>query len=182
MARLVAGDQEAVRTLYSRFGPPVYALGLRMLGSSESAEELTQDVFVAAWRKGNAFDASRGRLSTWLMAIAHNVAVDRLRHEHGPSRPPLVFVGESPEAAPVLEEERLVGRETARRALLDVSPDERRLLVRAYLQGWTAREIARADGIPLGTVKTRLRTALIKMRAAQAVHARTVARAGGETE
>jgi len=182
MARLVAGDQEAVRTLYARFGPPVYSLGLRMLGSSESAEELTQDVFVAAWRKGSAFDAARGRLSTWLMAIAHNVAVDRLRHEHGPSRPPLVFVGEPPEAAPVLEEEHLIGRESARRALLDVSPDERSLLVRAYLQGWTAREIARADGIPLGTVKTRLRTALIKIRAAQASHARTVARAGGEIE
>jgi len=182
MSRIVAGDQEAVRALYGRFGPPVYTLGLRMLGSCQSAEELTQDVFTAAWRKASAFDASRGRLSTWLMAIAHNVAVDRLRHEHGPSRPQLALVRELPEPAPVLEEDTLVGRESARRALLDVSPDERRLLTRAYLQGWTAREIARADGIPLGTVKTRLRTALIKMRNAQANHARTVVRSGGEAE
>src|SRR5947209_13350231 len=97
MRQLVAGDEEAVRTLYARFGRPVYTLGLRLLGGSEAAEELTQDVFLAAWRKAGRFDASRGRLSTWLMAIAHNMAVDRLRREHGVTRPHLVFVEEMPD-------------------------------------------------------------------------------------
>src|SRR5205823_9727650 len=94
---LLAGDQEAIREIYQRFARPVYTLGLRLLGNAEAAEELTQDVFVTAWRKAERFDASRGRLSTWLMAIAHNLAVDRLRREHGVTRPHLVFVEEMPE-------------------------------------------------------------------------------------
>ena len=87
MRQLVAGEEDAIRALYARFGRSVYTVGLRLLGSSEEAEELTQDVFMAAWRKGARFDAARGRLSTWLMAIAHNMAVDRLRHERGAARP-----------------------------------------------------------------------------------------------
>jgi RNA polymerase sigma-70 factor (ECF subfamily) len=79
----------------------------------------------------------------------------------------LVLVDELPEGNPTEEEDMLVERETARQALAELSPTERRLLSLAYLQGWTAREIAEADGIPLGTVKTRLRTSLIKLRKAQ---------------
>jgi RNA polymerase sigma-70 factor, ECF subfamily len=179
MGRLVAGDADAIRTLYSRFGPPIYSLGVRMLGSSESAEELTQDVFVMAWRKGSAFDAARGRLSTWLMAIAHNIAVDRLRHERGRTRPPMVFMDELPEPPPRFEEDVLVERETARRALMELSVQDRDLLVRTYFQGSTAREISEADGIPLGTVKTRLRAALIRLRKLQAEQALRATRLSG---
>ena len=182
MGRLVAGDADAIRTLYSRFGPPIYSLGIRMLGSSESAEELTQDVFLTAWRKGRAFDATRGRLSTWLMAIAHNIAVDRLRHERGRSRPPLVLMEELPEPPPTYEEDSLIERETARRVLMDLSLQDRGLLVRTYFQGWTAREIAEADGIPLGTVKTRLRAALIRLRKLQDEQARRATRLTGGAE
>ncbi len=167
MQQLLAGDDRAIRNLYGRFGRPVYTLGLRLLGSNEAAEELTQDVFLAAWRKASRFDAARGRLSTWLMAIAHNLAIDRLRHERGAGRPVLVLVDEMPEPAPSEEESQLIERETARRALAGLSPTERQLLSLAYFHGWTAREIAEADGIPLGTVKTRLRIALIKLRKAQ---------------
>jgi RNA polymerase sigma-70 factor, ECF subfamily len=177
MRQLVAGDEDAVRTLYARFGRSVYTLGLRLLGSNEGAEELTQDVFLTAWRKGGRFDSTRGRLSTWLMAIAHNMAVDRLRHDRGAARPSLVFMDELPEPAPVDEEEGMIERDQARRALAGLSPAERRLLSQAYFYGWTAREIAEADGIPLGTVKTRLRTALIKLRRVGADEARAAARA-----
>ena len=172
MRQLVAGDEDAIRVLYARFGRSVYTLGLRLLGSNEGAEELTQDVFLAAWRKGNRFDASRGRLSTWLMAIAHNMAVDRLRHDRGAARPPLVLMDEVPERSGVDEEAALLERDRAQRALAGLAPAERRLLGQAYFQGWTAREISEAEGIPLGTVKTRLRTALIKLRLAQAEAAR----------
>jgi RNA polymerase sigma-70 factor, ECF subfamily len=177
MRQLVAGDEDAIRTLYSRFGRSVYTMGLRLLGSNEGAEELTQDVFLTAWRKGSRFDATRGRLSTWLMAIAHNMAVDRLRHDRGAARPSLVFMEELPEPAPLDEEEGLIERDQARRAMACLSVPERRLLSQAYFYGWTAREIAEADGIPLGTVKTRLRTALIKLRRAGAEEARAAARA-----
>lgn len=167
MQRMLAGDEDAVRTLYARFAPPVYTLGLRLLGGPEAAEELTQDVFLAAWRKGGRFDSSRGRLSTWLMAIAHNVAVDRLRHERGPSRPVLVLVDSLPEPGSTDDVDAILDREAARRALSALSEADRTLLIRAYFHGWTAREIAETDGLPLGTVKTRLRAAIGRLRRSQ---------------
>ena len=166
MEGLLAGNEDAVRALYARYARPIFTLGLRLLGSREAAEELTQDVFLAAWRKAARFDPSRGRLSTWLMTIAHNLAVDRLRRETGASRPRLVLVDEVPEVVGADEEASMIERDIAVRALSTLSDAERRLLVRAYFGGLTAREIAEADGIPLGTVKTRLRTALIKVRRA----------------
>lgn len=163
---LLAGNEDAIRALYARYARPIFTLGLRLLGSREAAEELTQDVFLAAWRKAARFDPSRGRLSTWLMTIAHNLAVDRLRRETGATRPHLVLVEEVPEVIGADEDESLLERDAALRALSCLSDAERRLLARAYFGGLTAREIAEADGIPLGTVKTRLRTALIKVRKA----------------
>jgi RNA polymerase sigma-70 factor (ECF subfamily) len=163
---LLAGNEDAVRALYARYARPIFTLGLRLLGSAEAAEELTQDVFLAAWRKAARFDPARGRLSTWLMTIAHNLAVDRLRRETGVTRPHLVLMDEVPEVLGPDEDEPLIERDVAIRALASLSDAEKRLLARAYFGGLTAREIAEADGIPLGTVKTRLRTALIKVRRA----------------
>jgi RNA polymerase sigma factor (sigma-70 family) len=163
---LMAGNDDAIRALYARFSRPVYSMGMRLLGTREAAEELTQDVFVTAWRKAARFDATRGRLSTWLMTIAHNLAVDRLRRETGVTRPTLVLVDEVPDAPGIDEEDVLLERDAAMRALSSLSDAERTLLARAYFRGLTAREIAESDGIPLGTVKTRLRAALIKVRRA----------------
>jgi RNA polymerase sigma-70 factor (ECF subfamily) len=169
VSRFLLGDEEAIREVYQRFARPVFTLGLRLLGSAEAAEELTQDVFLTAWRKAARFDATRGRLSTWLMAIAHNLAVDRLRREHGVTRPQLVLVDEMPEreqGAGSGTIESVIDRDVAARAMECLSDAERSLLSLAYFHGMTAREIAEADGIPLGTVKTRLRSALIKLRRA----------------
>ena len=167
VANLLHGDEESIREVYQRFARPVYTLGLRLLGSAEAAEELTQDVFLTAWRKAARFDAARGRLSTWLMAIAHNLAVDRLRRETGVTRPRLVFVEELPEEQESeVAMDAVIDRDLAHRAMEGLSEAERSLLGLAYYRGMTAREIAEADGIPLGTVKTRLRTALIKLRRA----------------
>jgi RNA polymerase sigma-70 factor (ECF subfamily) len=100
------------------------------------------------------------------MTIAHNLAVDRLRRETGVSRPTLVLVDEVPDAPGLDEEAVLIERDAALRALSSLTSAERRLVVRAYFRGMTAREIAETDGIPLGTVKTRLRSAMIKVRKA----------------
>jgi RNA polymerase sigma-70 factor (ECF subfamily) len=100
------------------------------------------------------------------MTIAHNLAVDRLRRETGLSRPRLVLVEDVPDVAIEGEDEPFIERDLAVRALEALSRQDRALLVRAYYGGLTAREIAEQDSIPLGTVKTRLRTALIKLRAA----------------
>jgi RNA polymerase sigma-70 factor (ECF subfamily) len=166
--QLRAGNETAIRAIYARFARPVYSMGLRILGSAEAAEELTQDVFVMAWRKAGRFDSSRGRLSTWLMTIAHNLAVDRLRRETGLSRPRFVLVDEVPDIVVESDEALFVERDLAIRALESLSGADRTLLVRAYFGGLTAREIAEEDAIPHGTVKTRLRTALIKLRQANA--------------
>ena len=166
MDGLLAGNDDAIRSLYARFSRPVYSMGMRLLGSREAAEELTQDVFVTAWRKAARFDATRGRLSTWLMTIAHNLAVDRLRRDTGVSRPTLVLMDDVPDRPGLDEEDLLLERDAAVRALSSLSDAERTLLSRAYFRGLTAREIAEADGIPLGTVKTRLHAALIKVRRA----------------
>lgn len=166
MDGLLAGNDDAIRTLYARFGRPVFSMGLRLLGSREAAEELTQDVFLTAWRKAARFDPARGRLSTWLMTIAHNLAVDRLRRDTGVTRPTLVLVDEVPDSPVADEQAGVMERDAAMRALECLSESERRLLARAYFRGLTAREISEADGTPLGTVKTRLRAALIKVRRA----------------
>lgn len=164
---LRAGDDEAIRELYRRYSRPIFSIGMRLLGDREAAAELTQDAFLTAWRKAARFDPDRGRLSTWIMTIAHNLAVDRLRSENGVRRPKLVLRDEVPEVLGPDEGELVADRDRALRALEPLSDAERRLLLRAYFGGLTAREIAQQDGTPLGTVKTRIRTALIKVRAAQ---------------
>ena len=164
--RCMDGDSgawaELVRTHHRR----VYGLCYRFTNNAADAEDLTQDVFLTAWRKAARFDPTRGRLSTWLMTIAHNLAVDRLRRDTGVSRPTLVLVEEVPDAPGLDEESMLMERDAAVRALASLTDAERRLLGRAYFRGLTAREIAETDGIPLGTVKTRLRAAMIKVRRA----------------
>src|SRR4029453_16620448 len=132
---LLAGNEDAVRALYARFARPIFTLGLRLLGSAEAAEELTQDVFLTPGEKAARFDASRGRLSTWLMTIAHNLAVDRLRRETGVTRPTLVLVDEVPELPAAGDEDPLLERDAAVRALQTLSDGERNLLVRTYLRG-----------------------------------------------
>ena len=102
------------------------------------------------------------------MAITHNMGVDRLRHDRGAARPSLILVEDVPETASQDEEAVFIQRDRARRAMACLSLAERQLLSQAYFYGWTAREIAEADGIPLGTVKTRLRSALIKLRGSNA--------------
>lgn len=166
MRRLSTGEEEAIRTIYARFARPIFGMGLRILGSPEAAEELTQDVFVAAWRKAARYDPTRGRLSTWLMAIAHNLAVDRLRRQA--SQVPLSANGleDVVEVGAPGDEDAILDREAVRRVLAGLTPRERRLLFLAYFRGWTAREISEADGIPLGTVKTRMRSTLIRLRQA----------------
>ena len=164
MRRLASGEEEALRVLYARFGRTIFGLGLRMLGTRESAEELTQDTFVAAWRKAARYDPSRGRLSTWLMVIAHNLCVDRLRRD---SRRAAVAIDDLDDllvGSTGGEEEVVADRDAARRLLGCLSVPEQRLLLLAYYRGWTAKEISEADHVPLGTVKTRMRTALIKIR------------------
>jgi RNA polymerase sigma-70 factor (ECF subfamily) len=145
----------------------VYGLALTIVGDPQVAEDVAQETFVRAWRHAAAYDARRGRVSTWLLAIARNHAIDVTRLRGWTAVDPDVIAAEltrgGQEADPAEgalpdEAERL------RTALAALPDDHRRALVLAACFGRTAQEISELEGTPVGTVKTRIRTAMLRMR------------------
>jgi RNA polymerase sigma-70 factor (ECF subfamily) len=156
--RLVAGDQQALGDLYDKCAGLVNALALRVLRDAADAEDVVQEVFVQAWRQAARFDPSRGTPEAWLCTIARSRALDRLRRraarreEAGEQAPPAVATPRNEEALAV------------RKALDGLSEVQRRALELAYYEGLTQTEIAARLGEPLGTIKTRIRSAMIRLR------------------
>jgi RNA polymerase sigma-70 factor (ECF subfamily) len=163
LKRIVAQEAEAVGELYDRHSSLLYGLILRILRNASEAEEVLQDVFLQVWKRAETFNADLGTPVAWLVRIARNRAIDRLRKNTVNLRtlevpPPLP--SESPETRAALsEEQRALGR-----ALEALSAEERKLLEHAYFLGLTQSELAERFGLPLGTVKTRIRTALSTLR------------------
>jgi len=163
VARIRAGDQQAMSELYDRYSRVVYAVALRVLQDTAAAEDVLQDIFLQLWRNPDAFDASRGSLAAWLSVIARHRSIDRLR-----KRRPEVDIEECVVAGgPDLrnETERALVIEKIRGALSQMDPNQRYALELAYFQGLTHSEIAEKTGEPLGTIKTRIRSALQQLRA-----------------
>jgi RNA polymerase sigma factor (sigma-70 family) len=162
LAGLASGDAEAAAAFVRRFQSRVYGLAVTMLHDAELAEEVAQETFVRAWRHAATYDARRGRVPTWLLAIARNLAIDRARMRSPTPVDPDVIASELDlahvESVDVGERDRL------RRAIGTLPDEQRRALVLATYAGRTAREIAELDGVPLGTVKTRIRSAMLKLR------------------
>ena len=167
LAGMAAGDADAAAAFVGRFQRRVYGLALTITGDPRGAEDCAQEAMLRAWRHASAYDARRGSVATWLLTITRNVAIDMTRIR----RP----IATAPETLRALDErdwsagplERSVVAEDAQRlhnALLRLSEEQRRAVMLAGLYGYTAREIAEIDGIPLGTAKTRIRTALIRLR------------------
>jgi RNA polymerase sigma-70 factor (ECF subfamily) len=161
--RIVARDADALGELYDCHCGLLHGLVLRMLGDRSDAEEVLQEVFVQVWSRAETYDARLGSPIAWLVRIARNRAIDRLRANTVRTRslvaPPLRPV-ESPETrAATTEEQRLLVR-----ALDSLSLDDRRLLEHAYYLGLTQSELAERFSLPLGTVKTRIRAALSVLR------------------
>ena len=168
---MAAGDQLALRELYGRSYRLVFTLTMRITCERETAEELTVDVFHEAWRRASSYDAANGTVIGWLMNLARSRAIDRLRFEQRKKRTDPH--PEAPLAAPCVNgaEEPLVAAERGlrvRSALATVSPEERLAIEAAYFQGLTHAEAAARLGEPLGTVKTRIRSGLAKLRLALA--------------
>jgi RNA polymerase sigma-70 factor (ECF subfamily) len=175
MDRLAGRDLAAFEALYDRYGDLVYSVSLRVVGDTYVAEDVTQDVFVRVWRRPEQFDLRRGKFVTWLLSVARNRSIDhrrsqarRMRHEAAPSVEeeedvlPSEDSRDDPAAATVLSDEC-----AAVRAALDVLPPEQKLAIQlAYFGGLTQQEIANKLGQPLGTVKTRIRLGMQKMRGA----------------
>ena len=167
LAGLGSGDSEAAAAFVRRFQGKVYGLAHTIVGDSMTAEEVAQETFTRAWRHATAYDPRKARVSTWLMSIARNVAIDQIRmRRHEPVDPETFFSLEvaSGEGGP---DERAIAGENAaglRDALKELPVEQRRALVLASFYGRTGREISELEGVPLGTVKTRIRTAMLKLR------------------
>ncbi|MDP9236491.1 MAG: sigma-70 family RNA polymerase sigma factor [Chloroflexota bacterium] len=175
MAELANRDLDAFEALYDRYADLVYSVSLRVVGDAHVAQDVTQDVFLRVWRRPERFDLSRGKFMTWLLSVARNRSIDerrshgrRLRHEALPSTTeeeeviPSADELDDPALMTVLSDER-----KAVRAAMTVLPPEQRLAIQlAYFGGLTQQEIANQLGQPLGTVKTRIRLGMQKMRGA----------------
>ena len=169
---LVGGDADALTEVYDRFHRAVHAVAFRVTTDRTHAEDVVQEVFVALWKRPEAYNPTRGSLGTWLMSTAHHKAVDLVRREESlRRRRDLVAVDVEQElreehlAEPV--EEQATERwqaERVRRALADLPDAQRQAMVLAYFGGYTQREVAAVTGVPLGTVKTRMLAAMRKLR------------------
>jgi RNA polymerase sigma factor (sigma-70 family) len=167
LAGLAAGDREAAAAFVRRFERRAYGLALTILGDRGAAEDATQEAFVRAWRHAEKYDARRGAVATWLLAIVRNVAIDalRLKRVEPFDAEFLAARVQLARGRDALDEEwLLVERERLREALSALPPEQRRAIVLAIFFGRTAREIGELEGVPIGTAKTRIRTALRKLR------------------
>ena len=164
IARVRAGDENAMADVYDRYSGIVYAVAMRVLGNTSSAEDVVQEVFLQLWRHPHAFDADRGKLAPWLAVIARNRSIDVLR-----KRPMEDDIDELPVSTGVNLEDEAAERlaiARVRGVLAQLPQEQRRLLEMAFFEGMTHSEIAGKTGEPLGTVKTRIRTGLQALRKA----------------
>lgn len=164
LARIRAGDESAMAELYDRYSGIVYGVALRVLGSTASAEDLLQEVFLQLWRNPQAFDPERGKLAPWLAVIARNRSIDMLRR-----RPVEEDIDELPISTGVKLEDEAGERmaiEKVRGVLAQIPQEQRKALEMAFFEGMTHTEISAKLGEPLGTVKTRIRAGLLALRKA----------------
>ena len=162
ITRLQQQDRLAIGELYTSYGGALFGIVLRIVQSRELAEQVLQDTFLKAWRNGASYDASKGRLFTWLLNIARNTAIDATRtayFQHYRKIDSLDNLVQAP-GGQSLNPDHLGVQDAVNR--LD---EKYRLLINLiYFKGYTQEEVAEEVGIPLGTVKTRLRYAMVELR------------------
>ena len=169
--RLREADGEALSQLYQRFGRPCYSLARRICADEGLAEDVVQEVFLTLWRDPDRYDPSRGGFATWLLTLIHHKAVDAVRRESTLRRRMVAApeAGEdwSPTPVPGADQAAMarVAAGQVRAALHRLPPEQRQVLALAYFGGHTQREIAVLTGVPLGTVKSRMFTAVQRLRA-----------------
>lgn len=167
LAMVASGDQNALAELYDSFSPRVFGLIRRLLVDHAQSEEVLQDVFLEIWQSASRFDPNKGRASTWIMTLAHRRAVDRIRSAQA-DRERDVRIGmrdvgrdfdQASEAAEIsIEHERVTA------AMSRLSEAQRQAISLTYYGGLSQSELAEALNVPLGTVKTRLRGGMIRLR------------------
>ena len=167
LAQVARGDEQAFADLYQRVAAAVFGLVSKVVRNPAQSEEVTQEVFVELWRTAPRFDPARGTARSWIMTCAHRRAVDRVRSAESAARRD-DLAGRRDQGRPydeVVEQvETSLEREHVRRGLEALTDLQREAVVLAYYGGYTHREIAELLGVPAGTVKTRLRDGLIRLR------------------
>ena len=167
VARMQRRDPHALAELYDRYGRLVYSLILRVVRDTGIAEDLVQESFLRIWNRVAGFDAQRGSLGPWLLAVARNRAIDYLRSTGGRDRNALEFDEHGHPALYGDMEKDILTADKARRvktAIEKLSPNQRQVIELAYFEGLSQTEMAERMGQPLGTVKTWVRTALKNLR------------------
>lgn len=162
---------EALSALYDRYGRLVFGLAINSVGDRATAEEITQDVFLRVWQRAGQYRRDRGQVSTWLTGITRHRVIDQLRRDSARPPQPGIWAEASPGAEQATDgPERNVAlameREQVHRALAALPNDQKQVLALAYFQGMSQSQIAAALDLPLGTVKTRIRLAMQKLRQA----------------
>jgi RNA polymerase sigma-70 factor, ECF subfamily len=161
LARIARGDRAAFETLYHRYARTVFGLALRRLGDRDRAEEAVQETFTAVWRSAHSYRPDRGPGAPWLYAVARNAIVDRFRGRGEPVAE--IPDAPSPDAGPEQAAEAGWVSWRVHRALEELPPAEREVVELAYWSGLSQSEVAGFLNIPLGTVKTRTRSALSRL-------------------
>lgn len=173
MALVVAGDSNALETLYDRYAAPLMGVVLRIVKERAVAEEIVQETFWRVWDKADSFNADRGKFTTWMYSIGRRLAIDYTRRQK--IRPQAarseaeeeIMLREPDEATNVVETANLhFEQERVRSALSVLSPEQYEVIELAYFKGLTRQEIAQAVDAPLGTIHTRARLGLQKLRTA----------------
>ncbi len=166
LARIAHRDPAAFEELYDRYSRAVYSLALRMLGNPQAAQEVAQEIFLHIWRGAGEFAPERGSARSWVLSLAHHRAVDALRRQRVRAAEPLEERSPAVGGASDIVEQviRGVERASVRSALMTLSPEQRESIILAYYGGYTQQEISARVGIPLGTVKTRIRDGMLRLR------------------
>jgi RNA polymerase sigma factor (sigma-70 family) len=168
LSGLAAGDPDAATAFIRRFQARVYGLVLTIVRDEKTAEEVAQETFMRAWRHGQTYDPRRGRVATWLLAIARNLAIDVVRVKRPEPLDPELLAGRLRQAGLVADPADQGAppdeREHVRDAIGELPSEQRRALFLAAYLGRTAQEIGELEGIPLGTAKSRIRAAMLRLR------------------
>jgi RNA polymerase sigma-70 factor (ECF subfamily) len=164
LALVQRGDEHAMASLFDRYSKVVYSVALRVLRDPASAEDVLQEIFMQIWRSPDSFIATRGSLGGWLAVVSRNRSIDALRRKRPTEQVDGIALASSYNLAE--ESERNIMIEKARSVIHLLPQEQRKTLEMAFFDGLTHSEIAEMTGDPLGTVKTRIRTALLSLRKA----------------
>lgn len=172
MYRVAMAEKEALEALYTRYSSSVYSLAMFMLKQEALAEEVTQDIFLNIWTKASSYKAERGEPKSWIMSVAHHRIVDVIRSRRrtqnvtDPGAYDRLETLPSSRISTEEEVERRIEREYILEALNTLPPEQQEVIMLAYFEGYSQSEMAKILNQPLGTVKTRVRLAMKKLRAA----------------